>query len=255
MTELERIEYTKTFIDKLANGINPLDDTNIPDGDLLNNVRISRCMFYVSGILHNISDYLRKGTSSNKKKTKNLPFSITDAQLMKYSFDDEPLYLSGVTAKINALVNLDEIGKLKTRSITEWLSTNELITTYTAQNGKDYKSLTPKGEEFGIISESRIGKSGQPYFVLLYSAKAQRHILDHILDITEINNKKIEKTSTVNLENQGQPWDPVQEEQLIGLFKDGLTVSAIAAEMKRTEGGIRARLVKLGLIENRNDAN
>lgn len=27
MTELEKIEYAKSFIDKLANGINPLDDT------------------------------------------------------------------------------------------------------------------------------------------------------------------------------------------------------------------------------------
>ena len=27
MTELEKIEYAKSFIDKLANGINPLDET------------------------------------------------------------------------------------------------------------------------------------------------------------------------------------------------------------------------------------
>ena len=29
MTELEKIEYAKSFIDKLANGINPLDDTMV----------------------------------------------------------------------------------------------------------------------------------------------------------------------------------------------------------------------------------
>ncbi len=33
MTELEKIAYAKSFIDKLANGINPLDDTPIPDDD------------------------------------------------------------------------------------------------------------------------------------------------------------------------------------------------------------------------------
>ena len=32
MTELEKITYAKSFIDKLANGINPLDDTPIPHG-------------------------------------------------------------------------------------------------------------------------------------------------------------------------------------------------------------------------------
>ena len=45
MTELEKIAYAKMFIDKLANGINPLDDSKIPDGDIVNNVRLSRCFF------------------------------------------------------------------------------------------------------------------------------------------------------------------------------------------------------------------
>ena len=31
MTELEKLVYTKSFIDKLANGINPLDDSTIPE--------------------------------------------------------------------------------------------------------------------------------------------------------------------------------------------------------------------------------
>lgn len=255
MTELEKIEYTKTFIDKLANGINPLDNTPIPDNDLLNNVRISRCMFYVSGILQNICDYLKNGTAFKKKKPKKMPFSITAEQLQQYEFDGEPIFLSKVAEKINALINLNDVEKLKIHSITEWLLINELLISYTAQNGKKYKSPTHKGEEVGIISESRMAKSGQQYTVLLYSVKAQRHILDHITEITQLNNTKTEKVSTANLENQNKPWDSVQDEQLIGMFKDGLVVSTIATEMKRTEGGIRSRLVKLGLIERREDAN
>ena len=39
MTELEKIEYAKSFIDKLANGVNPIDDSLIPDDDVVNNVR------------------------------------------------------------------------------------------------------------------------------------------------------------------------------------------------------------------------
>ena len=58
MTELEKIEYAKSFIDKLANGINPLDDTPIPDGDIANNVRLSRCFFYVSSILQKEIDII-----------------------------------------------------------------------------------------------------------------------------------------------------------------------------------------------------
>ena len=48
MTEIEKIADAKTFIDKLANGINPLDDTPIPEDDIVNNIRLSCCFFYVS---------------------------------------------------------------------------------------------------------------------------------------------------------------------------------------------------------------
>ena len=51
MNEAEKIEYAQMFIDKLANGINPLDDTPIPEGEIVNHVRLSRCFFYISGIL------------------------------------------------------------------------------------------------------------------------------------------------------------------------------------------------------------
>ena len=54
MTELEKIQYAKSFMDKLANGINPLDDSPVPDEDIVNNVRISRCFFYVSDILRQV---------------------------------------------------------------------------------------------------------------------------------------------------------------------------------------------------------
>ena len=54
MTELEKIAYAKSFIDKLANGVNPIDDSTIPDSDIVNNVRLSRCFFYVSDILRQV---------------------------------------------------------------------------------------------------------------------------------------------------------------------------------------------------------
>ena len=57
MDEREKIAYAKSFIDKMAEGINPLTGEQIPDGELLNNVRISRCLFYVSEILGKAISY------------------------------------------------------------------------------------------------------------------------------------------------------------------------------------------------------
>ena len=54
MTELEKIEYAKSFIDKLAIGINPTDGTLIPQEDVVNNPRLSKCFLYVSDLLSQI---------------------------------------------------------------------------------------------------------------------------------------------------------------------------------------------------------
>ena len=66
MTEVEKIEYAKLYIEKLANGINPLTGQAVPDTDLINNVRISRCLFYVSDILRQVVE--RGGVSKKKGK-------------------------------------------------------------------------------------------------------------------------------------------------------------------------------------------
>ena len=78
MTELEKIEYTKGFVDKLAEGINPIDGTPIAEGDLLNNVRISRCMYYVSDILRRV---IENGGIEGKKPAKRgrAPFALSDS--------------------------------------------------------------------------------------------------------------------------------------------------------------------------------
>ena len=51
MSEKEAILRAKMYIDKLANGIDPVTDKKIPDDEVVNNVKISRCLFYVSSIL------------------------------------------------------------------------------------------------------------------------------------------------------------------------------------------------------------
>ena len=53
-TELEIMKHAKEYIDKLANGIDPFSDKPVPDGDIINNVKLSRCFFYISGILEKV---------------------------------------------------------------------------------------------------------------------------------------------------------------------------------------------------------
>jgi hypothetical protein len=52
-----------------------------------------------------------------------------------------------------------------------------------------------------------------------------------------------------SLPNAGRPWSVEERTALIGRFREGATVKALAVEFGRTSGAIRARLQKLGLLD------
>ncbi len=52
----------------------------------------------------------------------------------------------------------------------------------------------------------------------------------------------------------GKPWDEREDGELTERFDAGWNAADIAKHHQRTRGAIRARLVRLGKIENRRDA-
>jgi hypothetical protein len=54
-------------------------------------------------------------------------------------------------------------------------------------------------------------------------------------------------------ERMGEGWDRAQDDELRFLFMQRRPVQAIAAELGRTRGAITARLLRLGLVNERSD--
>ena len=224
MTEIEKIKYAKTFIDKLANGINPLDDTPISEDDVVNNVRLSRCFFYVSDVLRQV---IEKG---------GMPFAKPVRQTkQEFSLSDEARL--NITKKISAQV------------INSWLLNAGFLEFVSLPDGKRVKLPTAQGNEIGIFSEEKTGQYGT-YISILFSSQAQQFIYDNVETIIEM---KVE-TKTASAEFYGRPWTKEHDECLIDLFKKNVVVSEIAFTLKRTNSGIRGRLKKLGLIKYKSDA-
>jgi hypothetical protein len=48
---------------------------------------------------------------------------------------------------------------------------------------------------------------------------------------------------------RGQAWSAEDEEHLKSAFADGISLTAVAASLGRSEGALRARLVRLGLMD------
>ena len=111
MEEFELLCRAKTYIDKLANGINPLNDQLLDENDVVNNVRLSRCFFYVSGILQKEIDRESRKTSKEKRQ-KQIPFFFTQEQLESFEYSKEPIPVSEIAKRICAMVDDENMARM-----------------------------------------------------------------------------------------------------------------------------------------------
>ena len=189
MTEIETIARAQMYLEKLANGVNPLTDTEVNETDVVNNVRISRCLFYVSGILKQIVD--------NKGKFKvEMPdradYTVTPEQLKQFAFSEQPISVSELTKRLNDLVNPLYVKELKRGVITDWLTEIGMLSDYIV-NDKTRKRPTTQGMNIGIITEERTNQYGTPYEGVFYTHSAQHFIIDNIGTVIEWNRKRTAK--------------------------------------------------------------
>lgn len=237
MTELETLERAKMYMEKLANGINPIDDTVIPEEDVVNNVRLSRCFFYVADVLRQVID---NGGVTPQKKVKKEPFSLSAAQRSAFEFSETPIPISEISKRINVLSANENMEKLSYKTIRDWLEMLGMLEDVLDGNGKPTKRPTTQGESIGIRVESRTNLSGV-YFVVVYNRDAQNFIIDNLDAINAFGHSK--------MENQGQPWSEEHDQCLRDLYAQNVPFKDIAATLKRNSEAIRKRLKKLRIIE------
>ncbi|MBQ9008933.1 MAG: hypothetical protein IJ088_06345 [Clostridia bacterium] len=179
-TELEIMSHAKNYIDQMANGINPLTGQPVEESDLVNNVRISRCLFYVSDVLRQV---IEKGGLQKKAAPRKPPFTLTDEQIAGYQQYDIPLPITAFTARINALTDTTHTQKLSFRAIQTYLKNQGYLEERPGKEpGKTQLWPTESGQALGIYTEDRNGSYGD-YTVVLYDVNAQKYVIDHLAEI------------------------------------------------------------------------
>ena len=217
MTELEKIEQAKKYLDKLANGTNPLTDAELPADDIVNNVRISRCLFYVAGLLGELLEDNDEPAEETGEEITEIPepeedepeeddsedvllfdddeeyldsdqdirspFCLSEEERKLFKLSDAPVSISEITNKLNNLIDDPDMERLLFSDLTEWLLDGGYLDIQKLANGRRGTVPTEKGAGKGIILETRDGKNGT-YQMILYNKKAQKFILENINYIT-----------------------------------------------------------------------
>ena len=174
MTELETMQRAKMYLDKLAKGIDPISDQPLPEDTALNQVRLSRCFSYVSGVLEQVI--------ANGGLPRTKPFSISPQQLAWVQLSPEPIRMTQLTERISDAVRDPKMKRPSHKSISDWLLKNGLVEPKPGPDGKNHRVPTPAGQQLGISVRTVQGQYGD-YEAVYYDINAQRFVLDHLFEM------------------------------------------------------------------------
>ena len=198
MTELEKIAYTKTFIDKLANGINPLDDTQIPEGEVAANPRMAKCFLYVSQILSDIIEHPSAIDEMHRVKG----WSVTPEVQTKIECTQAYVSISAFAKKIDEA--LCSTRKFTAAELNPWLVENGYLNYVKLSDDKTTRRPTQKGNEIGIVLVDDVSENGHRRYVVRCDINAQKFIRDRLPEIVEYsrtrgNNSELQRKRVVGI--------------------------------------------------------
>ena len=190
MIELERLTQTKTWMDSLAEGIDPTTGELLPKDTVLNNTQLSRCFSFASDIIRQVRE--NGGVVGQRRSFALPPFSLPNDKHDQVEITSEPAMIRRFTDRVNGLVDVSTMRKLKVTALTSWLVKNGYLREEIV-NEKKRKTPTKQGEELGISAELREGQYGS-YLAILYNENAQRLLVSNLDQIIAISNGDVALT-------------------------------------------------------------
>ena len=247
MTELEKIAYAQSFILKLANGVNPIDNTPIPDGDVAKNPRLSKCFFYVSDVLEQVctNSAISLTDPSALGRRRKRAFSLPSERLDEFEYSKRPITLAEMHRRLLYLAaDESNMKKLKKSKIVKWLITYGFLESHDV-DGKNILHPTEAGSEIGIIFNDGRSPLGDEYNFLTLTLNAQHFIIDSFKSIASFDTKNYREI--MNIKNQGKPWTVEDIRSVVDMYKNGSSLSEIALAVQRTEKAVRIKLKHNGI--------
>lgn len=178
--EIEQLQRAKMFMDYLANGVDPVSNTDA-DASTLQNEQVIACFKYVSDVLaRNIYE------AENSTKHSHADFFITKEQCAELNVYPHNCKVSELANEINRVTENNGTKKLSATWINDWLESEG----YLSKSNLRSRIATDKGKQLGITSEYRKRDNGNEYYINFFAERAQKFVFEHISEIVAYRNKQ-----------------------------------------------------------------
>ncbi|MBQ5513870.1 MAG: hypothetical protein IIT83_09310 [Bacteroidales bacterium] len=180
------LKKSKDYIDKLVEGINPVNGKPISTREVIYDYKVSRQLEFLSEYIKNEIKRLENNEKAKKEDEDDelMEFELTDTELKKIELSEKPISLADICNMLNHLRPSSKMRKLKSISAIEVLNAFGMI-------DRVRRKIIPteQGTALGIQFKE-FQSNGATLTKVLYSKEAQQFVIDHLKEITEINKTK-----------------------------------------------------------------
>ena len=200
--------------------------------------------------------------SARKRQSRKGPFYLNPEDEEKFEYCD--LYLLGeIKDELNRITSGNNVKHIFGTDIYRFLTEKGYVEERNI-DGRFVQVPTEPGQTKGIIAVEQTSKIGTVYTVLKYPPAVQKEIVEHYIEIrdqvaTEDEEEDVAENTSFDRaaynrkmkrpDGAGASWSEEEDKQLDEEFNSGMKISEMAKVHDRTNGAIRARLRKHGLMD------
>lgn len=175
MNDLSKLKQAKLFLEKLANGRDPITGERVSDKDIVRDSRIISCLdTAVEALEREIDELCEK--SGGECACERKGFYITAAQTAQLKLNEGECKVSDIAKEINRVTSDNGSKTMQAVWINDWLESVGML----FRNADGNRFATADGNNIGITSEIRQSSNGKELYTNLFSVQAQKFIYDNI---------------------------------------------------------------------------
>lgn len=180
--DLTRLDVAIKYVERIADGRNPVNNVPLENNDILNNPNIIRCMYFIKDVLEAVQD--NGGVIGGRSgKEPSLPFPMEILDQFSYVEDKSITHVLNQIYEPIAEMNIKKVSVTKVTAALK--EEGYLLEEPNPETGRMRKVPSEKGGELGIYMVER-EYNGRMYQSVTYNQNAQEYIVSLIRKLVEV---------------------------------------------------------------------
>lgn len=179
--DMKKLETAIIYLQRIADGNNPVNNMPADEDSVLNNPNVIRCMYFVKEVLEKVYDnngHIQEHIKKSDKPTRAenmFPFEV----LEKFEYREDKT-INNLINQIYEPVKDTNIRKISGKKVNDWLiASGFVIEKYSNELKKNIKVPTEKGTAIGLRAE-RVEYLNKVYVSIYYNKNAQEFFIKNL---------------------------------------------------------------------------